>query len=1373
MTSYTNLKKAPIVLVIEEIHAAAVEPLEYHLDPTKAPPSTPTAATTQQQQQQQSNQQPRQQYGLLHRILDNLCIKINRIHLTFQTLGKFKTLRRGIWTPPPVSVTLENVEWISVTEAGNAGTPDQIWAHNELFAQQNRFRQGNNSNLAPRHRSYIIYKRLSGVCHVRLSAEAHYTHTQQSKNKCNNKEDMKNLASLISNTQIDVHVAYIRRLRDAGVTGVDVDVLCHDMDINLDISSSSLSGSDNNSASHSSGFDVGSFVHMMIGLLHCYYKDRTFSDPLLPTGIRDETKLSISIEEAQSEKGNATEESNRNGATEDDEEGEAGPDDFMLPEIAVMDDEESSQSDYEEEPDEEHDEAFLEWKRRYDEQKDGAKCADSAGTTDDTNALSSATVGDTVQEGIDATNLIEKDDEKEKKVYKRKRKAVIVIASGAQKFEKLSFSFGLSRVNMKLFLPSHTSTHTIRESDKERHCLELLVEGLVAECIWPKVTGEIGGHLQCSFAYLHIIDLLQRLSENASGAETNSWSAVKIFPLLKIGERFFQGHDIFSVPEHLKNGWSNKDASGADKCDEFPMMESRQTTWTWDRPRRGKRAFGLKSTISFVDEKLSRWSKTSVNHEACMGNVIVLADSTPIANIVNVFTNQHFLFDSRWMSGDWTAVICSDIVATKSFHLKDYLQPLPAIYSQSSGTTSNFPSSELRSVTAHLSSINVRIPNPDAGISSFGMADIICAISEATIIVSSDLPKTFLSGKIMASDNGNGDFPNDPSDISCVSDSPQGSMSSETGTKFRAQVSLTNLLVDLVPIHQSLHPSESKPKGLIAPTNVTSMISLEQNGTAKQSVVVSILLQELECNANLRLLCGALQTFKYHASNFMVSPNATTNDNGTTASAENNVIEKDVSVVVCVHVPDVTLQCWGEDSHLQSELLIQAKAKQFELGSESMICKGQCSSVTKVGIDCLSVETCSDSDNMMELISIGNQTSQLISLSKRAAEACSLSTREDEPRDCAGILLRVENRHENDMPAMSCAIDTPSPLTVSLSFNAIEVFLRKVVDSLSLPVLEHNASMSIGSSIFSSIHHLCFIFASSQVDSEIQISEEEIARHTLMRYLFSEVLLLVELSDEKSYLIWLNDIEIASGQYDKITSLTADSVKENLLVCKSCGHKQTWLDAYHLLDEDTKKVRSDTFYAMKLQHTAVNVGTGNNFQIVIPTDVVDYRFPVPKGESSKTSSIDVKSMKKMMRHCMSVGKSFSSSYYKLYMMFYTSSLSSDISPTAMRLHALISNYHEKMQAAVQNITAEVNSLREGMFLKERERIGALALALSSASGWVRVGEDSSFSQTRLVSLSTFKRRLLDAIYITTNFFSPFYSSLLPPSGGIGWCLINL
>ena len=111
------------------------------------------------------------------------------------------------------------------------------------------------------------------ICHVRLSSEAHYEQTGKLKNVKS--------AALISNTQIDVHVAYIRRLRDAGVTGIDVDVLCHDMDINLDIAS--LSDANNGSnASQSSGCDVGSFVHMMMGLLHCYYKDRSFVDPLLP-----------------------------------------------------------------------------------------------------------------------------------------------------------------------------------------------------------------------------------------------------------------------------------------------------------------------------------------------------------------------------------------------------------------------------------------------------------------------------------------------------------------------------------------------------------------------------------------------------------------------------------------------------------------------------------------------------------------------------------------------------------------------------------------------------------------------------------------------------------------------------------------------------------------------------------------------------------------------------------------------------------------------------------------------------------------------------------------------------------------------------------
>ena len=138
VTSYTNLKKAPIVLVIEEIYAKAREPLEYHVDPTanaqkkaaaaEAAAKKEAAASNQASQKKPAGPQP---YGLLHRILDNLSLKAKRINLSFSSLGKFKTRRRGVWTPPTLQVSFDHVEWIGVTESGNPGTPEQEWAHNE------------------------------------------------------------------------------------------------------------------------------------------------------------------------------------------------------------------------------------------------------------------------------------------------------------------------------------------------------------------------------------------------------------------------------------------------------------------------------------------------------------------------------------------------------------------------------------------------------------------------------------------------------------------------------------------------------------------------------------------------------------------------------------------------------------------------------------------------------------------------------------------------------------------------------------------------------------------------------------------------------------------------------------------------------------------------------------------------------------------------------------------------------------------------------------------------------------------------------------------------------------------------------------------
>lgn len=613
VTSYTNLKKAPIVLVIEEIHAIAREPLEYHVDPAKgnnAGKSNAPAAKPPSPPRKNSAQQ----YGLLHRILDNLSVKIKRIHLSFSSLGKFKTRRIGPWMPPTLQVCLDNVEWISVTETGNPGTPDQVWEHNELGQQQSMFKRESMNQQQHRHRTYTIYKRLSMLCHVNLlplggQKQGNGGPIFGAKASSTADEQQQAVSTLFSDTKVDVHVAYTRRLRDAGVTGADMDVQVHGVDINLDVAAYN-----DRATASTGGCDLGAFVHMLVGLLHCYYKDRSFVDPLLLEGVR--TSLMGGSENVGMLRGFS------HSDAKDDEEEEAGPDNF-LPEVAVMDeDSESSDSDYEEDPDVEHDEAFLAWKREQDQKDGGALVMSDSGDDKQSESLGDLPIdvgqedGLTTKEGnkdLDAGASEEnRRDQATPKSYKRKRKAVIVIASGAQKFEKLSFSLSIPRINMKVCLPpSETADDTNvgnyegGDSVANRHCLELLLEGLVAECIWPKnKMGEMGGHVQGSIRYFHAFESEYQHQKdwgNDDGAfGPKPANVLKISPLLRIGTRMFQAHDSFSLSPHLAA--SRDSDNGASKCDVFPLLEKRETTWKWDRQTKGPRALAFKSTISFVDE---------------------------------------------------------------------------------------------------------------------------------------------------------------------------------------------------------------------------------------------------------------------------------------------------------------------------------------------------------------------------------------------------------------------------------------------------------------------------------------------------------------------------------------------------------------------------------------------------------------------------------------------------------------------------------------------------------------------------------------------------------------------------------------------------
>ena len=541
VTSYTNLKKAPIVLVIGEIRAVARESLEYRTgdvdDDAKKSNKTADAASPP------TTTTPTQQYGLLQRIIDNLSVKVGCISLSFSSLGKFKTRRSGPWTPPAFRCVIDDAEWISVCQSGHPGTPEDVWAHNNN-SNNDTGGEGGFSSRFVGPRSYIIYKRMSATCRIDLAPGG-------LRGGGGGVVEAGTWSStILSGAMIEVHLAYTRRLRDSGVSGADVDVRIHDVDVDLD---ASLSGDEDRGGR----CDLSSFVHMLIGLLHCYYRDRSFVDPLLPDGVDGSSAFFNLSPICVTEQTMETTQGTHAG---DCDETDAGPDAF-LPEVALMD-EVSDESDFDEDP------------------------AEQDLTTEQGDAITSASMKSS---GNDSAS---ENDKQTAKSYKRKRKAVIVIAAGAKRFENISFSLSLPRIKMKLRLPSQQFTPNDRkvgtEAESNYHSLELLLTGLEFACIWPKnPAGEMGGHVQGSIKYCHLLETAYR--------GPRPCDVVRVNPLLRLGR------DVHSLSHQSHSNYDT--ANTASKCDEFPMMEDMRTSWTWDQRKfTGHRALAFKSTISFIDE---------------------------------------------------------------------------------------------------------------------------------------------------------------------------------------------------------------------------------------------------------------------------------------------------------------------------------------------------------------------------------------------------------------------------------------------------------------------------------------------------------------------------------------------------------------------------------------------------------------------------------------------------------------------------------------------------------------------------------------------------------------------------------------------------
>lgn len=108
VTSWTNLRKAPIVVDIGCITATLIEPLQ-------CLPASQRKRLRMVTEKELINlleeglykpMRGEGPYGFVDRLLDNVTMEIEKVQVNFQTWGKFKTQRIGQWTPPLLRLEL-------------------------------------------------------------------------------------------------------------------------------------------------------------------------------------------------------------------------------------------------------------------------------------------------------------------------------------------------------------------------------------------------------------------------------------------------------------------------------------------------------------------------------------------------------------------------------------------------------------------------------------------------------------------------------------------------------------------------------------------------------------------------------------------------------------------------------------------------------------------------------------------------------------------------------------------------------------------------------------------------------------------------------------------------------------------------------------------------------------------------------------------------------------------------------------------------------------------------------------------------------------------------------------------------------------------
>lgn len=423
---------------------------------------------------------------------------------------------------------------------------------------------------------------------------------------------------------------------------------------------------------------------------------------------------------------------------------------------------------------------------------------------------------------------------------------VVLLPNGLVIYEDVCITFSIQNTTIRGSYPGKESGYVL-----------LTTKGCVAEYIWPKVDNEyrneFGMHSQLSVAYLSIQDRHEE----------------RIRTMFVAGIRHKDPPSL-DIPA--------KKPREIHVDESFPLFERRSIR---DDPLDLRhcfptQAFGIKTTIEFLTTETG--DEVKFVNEIGADEINILLDADACSRIMRFASNeQGGGFDTRWYTGDWTDSLSVEMLQNPNatIDLDDHLQIPKQIF-----LDENFMiSSDLLNVIARFTNVELRVP---AAIhENVRSCDILAETKETTFVVSSALPRTFLSGKIGNSISGDNleekgviDFPNDPSDIAYAleqSEDPAlrqlGAPTSKNASTFRVQLTARDFQMKIAPVIPFSNANQAQQ--FIAPTDMTMIVCFEgeakgQNEEIQVVLFVSIQIHRILLNIDFDLLAGSTCTALYH-----------------------------------------------------------------------------------------------------------------------------------------------------------------------------------------------------------------------------------------------------------------------------------------------------------------------------------------------------------------------------------------------------------------------------------------------------------------------------------------------------------------------------